>query len=54
VIISGAVTDRVLAARERYPREAAFYDRLERTARRVYYLAPGDGRTGPWVAIYAL
>jgi 4-amino-4-deoxy-L-arabinose transferase-like glycosyltransferase len=54
VIVSGAVTDRVLAARNRYPREAAFYDRLARTARRVYYVAPGDGRTGPWVAIYAL
>jgi 4-amino-4-deoxy-L-arabinose transferase-like glycosyltransferase len=54
VIVSGAVTDRVLAARDRYPREAAFYDRLAHTARRVYYVAPGDGRTGPWVAIYAL
>jgi hypothetical protein len=54
VIISGAVTDRVLAARARYPREAAFYDVLRRKARRLYYLAPGDGRAGPWVAIYTL
>jgi hypothetical protein len=54
VIISGAVTDRVLAARERYPREAAFYDQLRRRARRVYYLAAGDERAGPWVAIYTL
>ena len=54
VIVSGAVTDRVLAARDRYRREAAFYDRLAHVARRIYYIAPGDGRTGPWVAIYAL
>src|SRR5207244_2689267 len=54
VMISGAVTDRVLAARDRYPRAAAFYDRLRHAARRLYYLTPGDGRTGPWVAIYAL
>jgi 4-amino-4-deoxy-L-arabinose transferase-like glycosyltransferase len=54
VIISGAVTDRVLAARTIYPREAAFYERLRRDARRVYYVAPGDGRAGPWLAIYAL
>jgi hypothetical protein len=54
VIVSGAVTDRVLAARARYPREAAFYDQLRGRARRVYYLQPGDGRAGPWVAIYTL
>ena len=54
VMISGAVTDRVLAARDRYPREAGFYDRLRHAAQRLYYLTPGDGRTGPWVAIYAL
>ena len=28
VIISGAVTDRVLAAPDRYPREAVFYEQL--------------------------
>ena len=35
VIVSGAVTDRVLAAPDRYPREAAFYEQLGhgRTAR---------------------
>jgi 4-amino-4-deoxy-L-arabinose transferase-like glycosyltransferase len=54
VVVSGAVTDRVLAARNRYPREASFYDELARKARRVYYVTAADGRSGPWVAIYAL
>jgi 4-amino-4-deoxy-L-arabinose transferase-like glycosyltransferase len=54
VIVTGSVTDRVLAARSDYPREAAFYDALERTTKRVYHLAPGDGRAGPWVSIYRL
>jgi 4-amino-4-deoxy-L-arabinose transferase-like glycosyltransferase len=54
VIVTGAVTDRVENARDRYPREAAFYDRLAATAREIYYLAPGDHRTGPWVAVYRL
>ena len=54
VVVSGAITDRVLAARSRYPRESAFYAQLARRARRVYYLTPGHGRAGPWVAIYAL
>jgi hypothetical protein len=54
VIVTGAVTDRVDNARDRYPREAAFYDRLAATAREIYYLAPDDHRTGPWVAVYRL
>jgi hypothetical protein len=54
VVISGAVTDRVLAARTRYPRETAFYEALARRGRRVYFLQPGDGHAGPWVAVYAL
>jgi 4-amino-4-deoxy-L-arabinose transferase-like glycosyltransferase len=54
VVVTGAVADRVLAARADYPREAAFYDDLRTEARRVYYVAKGDGRAGPWVAIYRL
>jgi 4-amino-4-deoxy-L-arabinose transferase-like glycosyltransferase len=53
VIVTGSVTDRVLAARSSYPREAAFYDSLARMTL-VYHLEPGDGRTGPWVSIYRL
>jgi len=54
VVVTGAVADRVLAARDRYPREAAFYDDLRTRARRLYYVTKGDGRAGPWVAIYRL
>ena len=46
VLVTGAVADRVLAARDRYPREARFYDQL-RAAQRVYQSAgaraPGPG-----------
>ena len=54
VVVTGAVTDRVLAARDRYPREARFYDELERSAQRVYYVEPGGDLAGPWVAVYRL
>lgn len=54
VLVSGAVADRVLAARRSYPREARFYDELRRDAATVYELRP-DGRLGgPWVALYRL
>ncbi len=54
VVVTGAVTDRVLAARDRYPREAAFYDHLRTKSRRVFYLTPGGEFAGPWVAVYRL
>ena len=54
VIITGSVTDRVLAARSSYPRDAAFYDALAARARLVYHLEPGGERAGPWVSIYRL
>jgi hypothetical protein len=54
VVVTGAVTDRVLAARGHYPREARFYDDLRSRAKRVYYLEPGDTFAGPWVAVYRL
>jgi dolichyl-phosphate-mannose-protein mannosyltransferase len=54
VVVSGAVADRVLAAAEEYPREAAFYRDLERSARRVYRNDPDGGDSGPWVAVYRL
>jgi 4-amino-4-deoxy-L-arabinose transferase-like glycosyltransferase len=54
VVVTGAITDRVLAARSTYPREARFYDQLRSCRCRIYDLLPGDGRAGPWVAIYAL
>jgi 4-amino-4-deoxy-L-arabinose transferase-like glycosyltransferase len=54
VVVTGAVTDRVLVARDRYPREAAFYDDLRTKARRMFYLRPGGDLAGPWVAVYRL
>ena len=54
VVVTGAVTDRVLAARDRYPGEAAFYDDLRTKARRVFYVIPGRDLAGPWVAVYRL
>jgi hypothetical protein len=54
VVVTGAVTDRVLAARDHYPREAHFYDDLRRRTKRVYYLEPGRALAGPWVAVYRL
>ena len=54
VIVTGSVTDRVLAARSNYPRDAAFYDSLQGRTKLVYHLEPRDGRAGPWVSIYRL
>ena len=50
-VVTGAVADRVLAAREDYPGETRFYESLRRT-RRIYYVAPGGRYAGPWVAVY--
>lgn len=52
-LVTGAVEDRVLRARERYPREARFVDELARE-RLVYGVGPGHGLVGPWVRLYAL
>ncbi|HST25887.1 MAG TPA: glycosyltransferase 87 family protein [Gaiellaceae bacterium] len=54
VLVTGAVADRVLAARKNYPREARFYDQLRRHAIRLYYVKPVHGLAGPWVAVYRL
>ena len=54
VVTTGAVADRVLAARDDYPFEARFYERV-RKLKRVFYVAK-DARdlNGPWVAVYKL
>ena len=53
-VVTGAIADRVLAARGDYPRESAFYDDIRAQATRVFYVTKGDGRAGPWVAVYRL
>ena len=54
VLVTGAVADRVLAARDHYPQEARFYDDLRTRAKRVYHVQSGHGLTGPWVSLYRL
>ncbi len=55
VIISGAVTDRVLAAPDRYPREAAFYEQLGHGLTPAFAVFPDEpGLAGPWVRVYRL
>jgi hypothetical protein len=54
VIVTGAVTDRVLAARDEYPVESRFYAELARETRRAFYVEAGSDRNGPWVAVYDL
>jgi 4-amino-4-deoxy-L-arabinose transferase-like glycosyltransferase len=54
VVITGAVTDRVLAARSSYPRESRFYDQLRARARRIYHLEPRRELAGPWVSVFRL
>ncbi len=52
-IVTGAIADRVQAAREHYPKESAFYEKLATLTDRVYYVQR-DGLNGPWVAVYHL
>jgi 4-amino-4-deoxy-L-arabinose transferase-like glycosyltransferase len=54
VLVTGAVADRVLAARSHYPREVRFYRQLRQLTIRLYYVSPGHGLAGPWVAVYRL
>jgi 4-amino-4-deoxy-L-arabinose transferase-like glycosyltransferase len=55
VLVSGDVTDRVLAHPDRYPREVAFYRALAREVP-VAFAADGTepGLAGPWVRVHRL
>jgi hypothetical protein len=53
VVVTGAVEDRVLAAGTDYPREARFYESLQKQ-KRVYAIRPHDDVGGPWLEIYRL
>jgi hypothetical protein len=53
VLVTGAVADPVLAARDRYPAEARFYDELARR-KPLLRLDGTKPLTGPWVALYRL
>jgi hypothetical protein len=54
LVLTGAVEDRVLAAREHYPRETDFIQEARREGDRVFQVRP-DGRFGgPWVEVFRL
>jgi hypothetical protein len=54
LVVSGVVTDRVLAAAGSYPREAAFYRRLERLEPAYATPEEAGGRPRPWLRVYRL
>lgn len=54
VLVTGAIADRVHAARDRYPQESRFYNQLQVQAKRLYYVSSANGLNGPWVAVYRL
>jgi hypothetical protein len=55
VIVSGAVTDRVLAAPDRYPSETRFYEQLGHGSKPAFAVFPSEpGLAGPWVRVYRL
>lgn len=54
VLVTGAVADRVLAERSRYPAESRFYDALARGGHRRFYRQGVGKLAGPWVAVYEL
>jgi hypothetical protein len=54
VVVTGAVADRVRAARDRYPREQAFYDALDRGGTLLFEVNPRRRFAGPWVRIFRL
>jgi hypothetical protein len=53
VLVTGAVADRVAAARTRYPADARFYAALARR-NPVARFEGTKPRSGPWVALYRL
>ena len=54
VLVTGAVADRVLRERDRYPAESRFYDQLARVGKRRFYREGVGKLAGPWVAVYEL
>jgi hypothetical protein len=54
LVVGGGVTDRVLAAADRYPRETRFYRSLERLS--PAYATPSEPgrRPRPWLRVYRI
>jgi hypothetical protein len=54
IVVTGAVADRVLAARGHYPFESRFYEGVRKLKRVFYVKKDQKGLNGPWVAVYRL
>jgi len=54
LVVGGGVTDRVLAAADRYPREARFYRSLERLSPAYATPAEPGRRPRPWLRVYRI
>jgi hypothetical protein len=54
LVLTGAVEDRVLAARAHYPRETDFVREARREGKRVYRARPGGRFGGHWVEVFRL
>jgi hypothetical protein len=54
VVLTGAVEDRVFAARDEYPRETRFVEETRRKTRRIYSIRPDRDLNGHWVEVYEL
>jgi 4-amino-4-deoxy-L-arabinose transferase-like glycosyltransferase len=54
LVLTGAVEDRVFAAREHYPRETRFVEETRKETRRVYSIRPDRDLSGHWVEVYEL
>jgi 4-amino-4-deoxy-L-arabinose transferase-like glycosyltransferase len=54
LVLTGAVEDRVFAAREDYPRETRFVEETRKKTRRVYSIRPDRDLNGHWVEVYEL
>jgi hypothetical protein len=54
LVVGGGVTDRVLEAADRYPREARFYRSLERLSPAYATRAEPGRRPRPWLRVYRI
>jgi 4-amino-4-deoxy-L-arabinose transferase-like glycosyltransferase len=54
VIVSSSVYDRITAAARQYPRQAAFYWHLRRSAKLVKVFRPQKDERGPWLKVYSI
>jgi 4-amino-4-deoxy-L-arabinose transferase-like glycosyltransferase len=54
VWVNGSIVDRVRAAPDEYPEEAAYYNGLAREAQLLFRVDPVESTSGPWVALFQL